>query len=454
VFFFSLLWNSFAAGPLDYFEVILGKETAKVWEALDITISAVDKNGEIITDYTGDILVFSESDAQAEFPNDLAENSYSFTAVNEWSVKFENAVKFKNVWIQDVYVYDLSDENILWVAEATITAEEVETNVEINILSPEKWVTLGKNNITISGSTKKNHQVRIIVNGEQDLFTTSNAEGIFEKEVENMQEWANTIIAQVLNSDNEKIGESELISIKINSNLPEFKRITVTPTGTVEAETQLTIEVVSNTWLSEVKIFMNDIITELEETKDWIYTWTTLAPSEAWEYPIDLLLKNEFANETDLKAVETISVTAKVELNAGPEETPKVVETIEEEVETELSLDIKNIQVTELKTKSVLTWDAPNDAESYNIYKKISDNEVELIENITETRYEIAITGDEIKYEDFAIKAVGKTGSGETVQWSLSEMTKVKTGPELYILLALITLILTSWIFFMRQNNA
>jgi hypothetical protein len=67
----------------------------------------------IITDYTGDILVFSESDSQAEFPSDLAENSYSFTIANEGTVKFENAVKFKKSGLQDLYVYDLNDENIL-----------------------------------------------------------------------------------------------------------------------------------------------------------------------------------------------------------------------------------------------------------------------------------------------------------------------------------------------------
>ena len=84
-FLFLLLSSSstFAAGALDHFEIILGRESANVGEALDITISAVDKNNEIITDYTWDILVFSESDAQAEFPNDLAENSYSFTVANE-----------------------------------------------------------------------------------------------------------------------------------------------------------------------------------------------------------------------------------------------------------------------------------------------------------------------------------------------------------------------------------
>jgi hypothetical protein len=36
-----------------------------------------------VTNYRGDILVFSETDAQAEFPNDLAENKYSFTEINE-----------------------------------------------------------------------------------------------------------------------------------------------------------------------------------------------------------------------------------------------------------------------------------------------------------------------------------------------------------------------------------
>jgi hypothetical protein len=67
---------------------------------------------------------------------------------------------------------------------------------------------------------------------------------------------------------------------------------------------------------------------------------------------------------------------------------------------------VRDIKVTELKTKSILTWMELSDAESYNIYKKTGDNTVTLIESVTEARYEIAITGEEIKYEDFAIKAV------------------------------------------------
>jgi LPXTG-motif cell wall-anchored protein len=33
-------------------------------------------------------------------------------------------------------------------------------------------------------------------------------------------------------------------------------------------------------------------------------------------------------------------------------------------------------------------------------------------------------------------------------------MTRVKTGPEMYIFMALIAILLTSGLFFMRKNNA
>ena len=169
------------------------------------------------------------------------------------------------------------------------------------------------------------------------------------------------------------------------------------------------------------------------------------------------MLTDEFAHETQERGVETLTITAIPVLEAGGEEpvVEEIIEVIDESpVETDLDLTVTDIKVTELKTKSILTWKDLEDAEKYNIYKKIADNKISLIETTTEARFEIEITGDEIRYEDFAIKAVGKTSSWETIQGSLSEMTKVKTGPEMYIFMALIALLLTSWIFFMRKNNA
>lgn len=454
---FLFISPGFAAGAIDSFEIILWKNKANVGEALDITITAVDKNWEIVTNYRGDILVFSETDAQAEFPNDLAENKYSFTEINEWSVKFENAVKFKNTGTQDVYVYDLDDENILWVAEVEISQEDTESNVEIKILSPEEGVTLGKNDLILSWTTRKNYQIRITVNDDQDIFTTSNEDWVFEKEITDLIQWTNIFLTEILNADNEVIGTSERINIKIDSQLPEFKRISITPIGEVEAESKINIEVVSNTWLSEVQAIINDVIIKLSEKKDGIYSVTTNAPAIPWKYLVDIILKNEFANEVKESWIETLIVTASPVMNA-PGEQPKIVNPIIEEIDSSTStpeninLSITGIELTELKTKSILTWDSVEDAESYNIYKKISENQIELIENISEPRYEIEIIGEGIKYEDFAIKAIWKTGSGVTLQWNLSDMTRVKTGPEIYLVFVLITLLMTSGIFFFRRN--
>ncbi len=87
--------------------------------------------------------MFSESDKEATFPNDLSENSYKFTTANEGSVKFENAVQFKKVGVQDVYVYDLIQEDALGIAEVTISEADAVKNIDIEILSPENGVTVG-----------------------------------------------------------------------------------------------------------------------------------------------------------------------------------------------------------------------------------------------------------------------------------------------------------------------
>ncbi len=451
---FCIVSPSFAAGALDHFEVILWKETAKVGEALDITISAVDKNNEIITTYTGDILVFSESDKEAQFPNDLAENSYSFTTSDTGSVKFENAVQFQNAGNQDVYVYDLNDENILGLAEVTITENEAAANLDIEINSPENGITIGKNTIKISGTTQKNYQVRIVVNKGEWIFTTSNGDGVFEKEIENLQQGANSIQAFVLNADDEVVGESEAISIKVDASLPSFKSISITPEGSVQADELITIQVVSSIGLTEVTAIVDDAITVLEEGRDGIYTGKTRAPKKDGRYGVDIIMKDEFAHEVREANAATLIVDG-VALNAAAtEEKPTVIETINStETPTELNLTITGIELTELKTKSILTWDAVADASSYNIYKKISENQIELIENVEEARYEIDIIGDEMKYDDFAIKAVWMTASGQTIQWDLSEMTRVQTGPELYIMLALLAFLMTGWVFYLRKNT-
>ena len=463
-----LYWIFFSAysvlAAIDRFEVSFNFESAQVGEALDLTITAVDRNWQVVSNYTWDILVFSESDLNAEFPSVLAENSYTFIPANEGTVKFENAVVFRKVGTQNIYVYDLNQETVMWLAEVEITEVAVNRNEDIEIMSPENWITLWRDNITVSGMTQKNHQVNIIVNWIRNIQTTSNDDGMFEELVENLNQWENTFKAQILDSSNNVIWESDTIRIQINSQAPDFRNITITPTWEVESESEIEIEVISNTGLTRVHVIIDDVITELTEIRDGRYTGKSFAPQEAWVYNIDVVLRNEFNIETREANAAEITVVAKPELEAAPEP-EEIVETEEKIIEeigirgtpsermTDIDLRIQNIRVTELKERSIISWDPVSDADSYNIYKRINDRQVELIANVKDPRYEIQIVWQNLKYDEFAIKALWRTSTGTLIQWDLSDMTKVQTWPTLYIALIIIALIMSGWFFLLKSRK-
>jgi hypothetical protein len=230
IFTFSILsFSSVFAWWIDHFEVILSPNETNIGEALDLIITAVDKNNITVEDYDWTIILFSESDPEAILPNWLEDNTYSFLSSDQWIIQFENAVIFNNAWEQDLYIYDLDDDTVLWVWEILINETEKIENIDINIVSPESWLTIWENFINISWISQKNHNVNIIINWEIILNTTTNSEWIFESKIENLINWENTFKAEILNSDWESIWESEEVTIEVNSNQPTLKNIKITP---------------------------------------------------------------------------------------------------------------------------------------------------------------------------------------------------------------------------------
>jgi hypothetical protein len=439
---------------IDHFEVKLTPENSKIWEALDLEITAVDKNNNTVVDYNWTILIFSESDPEAELPSSLEENTYTFKESDQWVIKFENAVKFKTKGKQDIHIYDLNDDTVLWVVETQIEEDEKEVKLDIEILSPENNLVIWENKITVTWSSKKNHSIKIIVNDEQELKTTSNNEGIFEKEIENLEAWENTFKAQILDSESKVVWESKTVTVKIESNLPTLKNIKITPKE-VETESSFEVEVIANEGLSEVNVIINEVLSSLKEDERNLGTYTKniYSPEKAWNYNIDVVLKDELWHEIKELAAANLVVKQR-ELAAAKEEKTSTWETntwvIVEEDKND-KLEITWLKVIELKSKSILSWDKIEKAEWYNVYKKLEDWKLELIEKVTEPKIEIEWSKGEVKYEFFAIKATAKTSSWELYEWSLSDATKVKTGPEIFILFILSLLIWAIFIFSRRK---
>lgn len=442
--FWLLSFSSVFAWWIDHFEVLLNPKETNVWEAVDLTITAVDKNNVVVKDYNWTIVIFSESDPEAVLPSSLEDNTYTFKADNQWLIKFENAVIFKNDWKQDLYIYDLDDDTVLWVWEVLINKTTKIEKFDISIKSPENWLVIWENSINISWISQKNHNIKIIVNNWTGLTTTTNEQWTFEYNIKNLKNWENTLKAQVLNSSWSVIWESDWIKIEVNSNKPAFKNIKVSPES-VETESNYKIDLITNNLVISASVIINENIIELDKDKneEWLFTKSILSPSTEWNYSIWVVLKDELWHEVKELWVWNIIVT-KSKLSV-PEEI------IELNAPVEKDLTIKWLKVIELKSKSILSWDKIEWVEWYNVYKKIDNNNLELISKVTEPKFEIEFNGDKVKYDNFAVKAITKTSSWELYEWSLSDATKVKTWPEIIILLFLS--LIMGWMFFIKKSK-
>jgi len=448
------------AWVVDHFDVTFNKDEANIWEALDLTIKAVDENWEVVKDYLGSIIGFSETDDEVELPSSLSSDEwYTFKASDEWVVKFENWVIFHKAWEQELGIYDTdSTENIIWLWKIKINDVEEAQNLDIEILSPEEWITIWDNKIKVSWKTEKNHQVLIVINEDKEFNTISNTQWVFEKEVTDLQNWENSIQAYVLDSDWKKIWTSNKVIIKVDNTAPKFKKITLAPltaSWEVDEWKNIIVNLYATPNLKDVSLIVNDQLIKLEETEEWVYTGNFKAPNGWKTYQIDAILKDNLGHTTTEKDIAEIKVN-KIELAAAKPE--PIIETKTWNICDNLDLKIKGLKLVELKNKSILTWDKVKDADGYKIYKKEKDWNFVEIADIKKEAYEIPITWDKIKYEYFAVKAYknckSENWTWSTIKtWNLSEATKIKTWPELIILL-LISLLLWAWFVYFRNRQA
>lgn len=433
------------------FGVEVSPTKAWVWEALDVTIKALDKDWNIDKTYAWEVLIFSETDPKAEFPWELAENTYKFKTSDQWQVKFENAVKFTKAWVQNVNVFDISNDDIFWSADIEISQGEVQTSSgEIKITSPDTWTTLGENKLKVNWTTLKNHQVVVMLNTDKKFETISNSDWVFEVEITDIPAWENSLKAQVLDASKKVIWTSSDVLIKIDNQAPVFKEVKVSPKNPVVSEGSLDVEVYATSWLTEVNVLLNDVIEKLTEKENGVYVWKITAPKEAWSYKMDVILKNELWLETKQNWAYELTVEA-VELDAAT-----ATWTASDISCEDLAKDatIKWVNLTKMKSKSVLSWDKLDNAASYNVYKKNREtSKMELVQNVTEPRVEINITWDKVEYDDFAIKAVL---NDEKCNWTeskdFSDMTKVQTWPQ-EMILALFALLTAAWMFYLKRRK-
>ncbi len=512
----------------DHFEVTI-KSTARVGEAIDMTVKVLDKTGNVKKDYNGTIYVTVDNDTKATVP--YADDGYTYKNADQGVMTFSKGLSFTKEGKMKVTIIDAEDDNLEGSAQVTVSNGAAETTTStgteaVTIISPDNNSEIPSDSIKVTGSTKKNSKVQIFLNGTKAGEVQTDETGKFVYEIKKLEQEQNILQAKLFDGTDKVIGQSDNVTFKMSAGGPVFNTITIKEGKKVPAESVLNLEVGADAGLKEVSVTLGDATQTLKEQGAGKYTGTINAPSGSGSYPISVSLKNDLGKTTVKEAAETIEVTelpnlfknvksnveakkvtftfelenaptdlAKFRFQYGTEsgtldkesitlETTKIknasgayswyIKDIDpatkyfriagldkdgqpltsmrasDLIELDISLaaaskcmvsNISGLKVTSQGYSTLLTWDVAADATSgYNVYKKGTDGQYTLLENVKTNSYTIHLAKDSVKFDDFAIKGVCNDGEGESADFA--EVTKVQTGPtQILILLGLSALI-------------
>ena len=316
------------ATKVDHFEVTT-KGTARIGEAIDMTIKAVDKTGNIKKDYTGTIYVTVENDSKATVPQ--AEEGYTFKNADQGTYTFSKGLSFTKEGKMKVSVLDAENDNLEGTTTVTVSTGDATavapTKESVIITSPDNGSEIPANAIKVTGTAKKNSNVQIFLNGLKIGETQTNETGNFLYEIKKVDQEQNVVQVKLLDGNNAIVGESPSTSFKTGSGGPLFTSLTVKEGTKVSAGAVLNLEVVADAKLKEVSASIGDIVQILKESVDGKYVGTVTTPNLAGSYPIGVTLKNDLGKTTIKEAAATIEATELASLfkNIKSEVTPKKV---------------------------------------------------------------------------------------------------------------------------------
>ncbi len=324
----ALQIHSAFAGEAVRFE-IEAPAKATLGEAIDVTVKAVDSDGNVDTGYRGSI-IFTTNYIGDIVP--MPGRSIKFEADNSGVYKFSKGVTFKTIaGKRDLNVADVDGKDI--TGSVKIQVEEGNNaggnqKVEVQILTPQMNGEIKGDVVTVSGKTRKNSKVRISLNGEETKTVVSDQDGMFTFPMTDLTLVNNVVKAEIIDADNKVIGSSKEIKFSKSKDTISFYGVVISdkdgkPSTTLTGSQDMTINVKAMAGLSEAIITFDGAAIPLKEEKPGTYTHTTKAPSKSGSYLLDISLKNETGKTFEKKGISTLTIVDPIKPKEEPVVEPK-----------------------------------------------------------------------------------------------------------------------------------
>jgi hypothetical protein len=415
---FLSLWWMLVAMPLFAAEwavvqfEIIAPPTARINEAIDITVRAVDKDNKVVTGYRGSVIFVPENFGDIV---PMPGRSITFGAEDNGEKKFSKGVTFKTAGKQKVNIVDVADD-ISWEALINVEASIIQSGTtleELTIISPVKDSKVTSEVIAISGKTRKNSKVTFSLNGQDVGSVLSDESGIFTKSLTGITQAKNTLSASLVDGAGTVIGKSPEIPFEKIEGSVAYITTTVLPKTSVESGDELSFTVEAEKGLKEALLVIDGNALSLVEESEGKYSGKTWAPVKGWQYPVSITLKNALGESLSKDGVLQVEVTekkssfdsikvstlgSKVVFNFGlinpPLDLAKFKITYGE--------DAKNLN------REVITWETKRIIKEWNRYEW-------YIDKLEQKNYNFKILG--LKADDTVIEALASDTLTALIWW-------------------------------------
>lgn len=301
---------------------IMAPTTARVGEAIDVTLRAVDKDNKTVTNYLGSV-IFNTDNIGDTIP--APGKTVTFTANDNGEKKFSKGIVFKKSGKQKIYVYDVSDE-IQGEVTVTVEAEWATTTTNdqtITIITPETGTKITADMVVVSGKTRKNSKVNIKLNG-QDMGSPALSDdiGIFTKNISGITQESNILVAELIDGTNTVVAKSAEIKFGRVTTTSSTYGVTIMPSSTVEASSPIEVTVDATPGLSELSISIDGSVLVAKEGTAGKYSLQTVAPMKAWVYKLPISQKDALGQVKTAESTTVLTVTEKVVVVVPPTPVP------------------------------------------------------------------------------------------------------------------------------------
>lgn len=319
-------------------------------EAVDLTITAVDKNWTVDKTFVWDALLNVKwlEETSYKLPNWGIVN---FTPSSQWVVKFHKWFSASKVGKITLSAEDILEDSLRGDIQVEIKdANSAGAMKKITITSPTPAAIETNKNINIIWSMKDlpNSPLQILIDGKVNTSSSTNVNGEFSVFANDISKWDHTLTVQITNAAGTVIAKSDDINFTVGDLANElFKSISVDPGTTFKEADKVTVTLTVAPEVSTVELIILGNSYFMEKVKSWIFEKKLKFNTANDAVQVDAKL-TAGGNVKTYTNIETLKITkweiaennSGTSITSGSTETPKTVPNTSE----------SNVKITSIKS--------------------------------------------------------------------------------------------------------